>query len=70
MEDRCIFKSKQFDVVYKINNDHNCNLKVSVYLMECRVCSELCTGSTKTNFQARENHHKSFLVTKKYQNKP
>ena len=48
MKNTCTFKSKHFNEVYKINNDYNCNSKMAVYLIECRVCGEQYTGSTKT----------------------
>ena len=64
----CTFKSKYFNEVYKINNDYNCNSKMAVYLIECRVCGEQYTGSTKTKFRSRANNYKSthrkFIIKK------
>ena len=59
MKNTCTFKSKHFNEVYKINNDYNCNSKMAVYLIECRVCGEQYTGSTKTKFRSRANNYKS-----------
>ena len=59
MKNTCTFKSKHFNEVYKINNDYNCNSKMAVYLIECRVCGEQYTGSTKTRFRSRANNYKS-----------
>ena len=58
MKNTCTFKSKHFNEVYKINNDYNCNSKMAVYLIECRVCGEQYTGSTKTKFRSRANNYK------------
>ena len=58
MKNTCTFKSKHFNEVYKINNDYNCNSKLAVYLIECRVCGEQYTGSTKTKFRSRANNYK------------
>ena len=44
---------------YKINNDYKCNSKMAVYLIECRVCGEQDTGSTKSQFRSRANNYKS-----------
>ena len=59
MKITCTFKSKHFNEVYKINNDYNCNSKMAVYLIECRVCGEQYTGCTKTKFLSRANNYKS-----------
>ena len=68
MKNTCAFKSKHFNEAYKINNDYNCNSKMAVYLIECRVCGEQYTGSTKTKFRSRANNHKStrrkFIIKK------
>ena len=47
MKDTCTFKSKHLNEVYKINKKYNCNSKMAVYLIECEVCGEQYTGSTK-----------------------
>ena len=59
MADTYTFKSKRFDEAYKINNDYNCNSKMSIYLIECQVYGQQCIGSTKTKFWSRTNHYKS-----------
>ena len=68
MKNTCTFKSKHFNEVYKINNDYNCHSKMAVYLIECRVCGEQYTGSTKTKFRLRSNNYKSthrkFIIKK------
>ena len=48
-----------YNEVYTINNDYNCNSRMAVYLIECRVCGEQYTGSTKTKFLSRANNYKS-----------
>ena len=59
MKDKCTFKSKHLNKVHKINKKYNCNSKVAVYLIECEICGEQYTGSTKTKFRSRENNYKS-----------
>ena len=50
---------RYFNEVYKINNDYNCYSKMAVYLIECQVCGEQYTDSTKTKFWSRANNYKS-----------
>ena len=59
MKDTCTFKSKHLNEVHKINKKYNCNSKMAVYLIECEICGEQYTGSTKTKFRPRENNYKS-----------
>ena len=53
------FKSKHSSKVYQVNKNYNCNLKIVVYLIECRVCRKQYNGSTVTIFPARANKYKS-----------
>ena len=48
MKDTCTFKSKHFNEVHKINKKYNSNSKMAVYLIECEICGEQYTGSTKS----------------------
>ena len=68
MKNTCSFKSKHFKEVYKINNDYNSNSKMAFYLIECRICGEQYTGSTKTKFWLRANNytgtHRKFISKK------
>ena len=53
MKETRIFKSEHVDETHKLNKKYNFNLKVvAVYLIECKVCGEQCTGSTKTKFRS------------------
>ena len=54
MKDTCTFNNKHFDKVCKTNNAYNCNSKMAVYLIECWVCGEQYTDSTKTKFGSRQ----------------
>ena len=38
---------------------YNCNSKMAVCLIECEICGEQYTGSTKTKFRLRANTYKS-----------
>ena len=67
MKDKCTFKSKHLSGINKINNKYNCNSKMAVYLIECELCGEQYTGSTKTKFRSRENNYKS--TQRKFVNK-
>ena len=58
MKDTCTFKSKHLNDVHKINKKYNCNTKLAVYLIECEICGEQYTGSTK-KFRSRANNYKS-----------
>ena len=53
------FKSKHSNEVYQIKKNFNCNSKMVVYLIECRVCGKQYNGSTVTKFRARANNYKS-----------
>ena len=57
MKDTCTFKGKHLNEVYKINKKYNCNSKMAVYLIECEICGEQYTGSTKTKFRSRANNY-------------
>ena len=52
MKDTCTFKRKHLNEVHKINKKGNCNSKMAVYLIECEICGEHYTGSTKTKFRS------------------
>ena len=67
IKDTCTFKSKHLDEVHKINKKYNCNSKMAVYLIECQICSEQYTGSTKAKFRSRANNYKS--MQRKFMNK-
>ena len=43
----CIFKSKHLNEVHKINKKYHCNSKMAIYLIECEICGEQYSGSTK-----------------------
>ena len=62
MKDTCTFKSKHLNEVHKINKKYNCNSKMAVYLIECEICGEQYTGSTKTKFRSRANNYKSTQI--------
>ena len=49
------FKSKHSNEVYQIKKNFNCNSKMIVYLIECRVCGKQYNGSTVIKFCARAN---------------
>ena len=59
MKDTCTFKSKYLNEVHKIIKMYNCNSKMAVYWIECEICREQYTGSTKTKFRSRANNYKS-----------
>ena len=59
MKDMCTFKSKHLNEVHKIDKKYNCNSKMAVYLIECEICGEQYTGSTKAKFRSRANNYKS-----------
>ena len=59
MKGTCTFKSKHLNEVYKINKKYHCNSKMAVYLIECQICGEYYTGSTKIKFRSRANNYKS-----------
>ena len=67
MKDTCTFKSKHLNEVHKINKKYNYNSKMAVYLIECEICGEQHTGSTKTKFTSRANNYKS--TQRKFVNK-
>ena len=51
--------SKHSNEVYQIKKKFNCNSKMVVYLIECRVCSKQYNGSTVAKFRAISNNYKS-----------
>ena len=53
MKNTSTFKSKHSNEVYQIKKNFNCNSKMVVYLIECRVCGKQYNGSTATKFSAR-----------------
>ena len=67
IKDMCTFKSKHLNEVHKINKKYNFNSKTAVYLIECEICGEQYTGSTKTKFRSRANNYKS--TQRKFVNK-
>ena len=67
MKDTCTFKSKHLDEIHKINKKYNCNSKMAVYMIECNICCEQYTGSTKTKFRSRANSYKN--TQRKFMNK-
>ena len=59
MKNTSTFKSKHSKEVYQIKKNFNCNSKMVVYLMECRICGKQYNGSTVTKFRARANNYKN-----------
>ena len=59
MKNTSTFKSKHSNEVYQIKKNINCNTKIVVNLIECRVCGKQCNGSTVKRFRARANNYKS-----------
>ena len=59
MKNTSTFKSKHSNEVYQIKKNFNCNSKMVVYLIECKVCGKQYNGSTVTKFRARTNYYKS-----------
>ena len=59
MKNTSTFKSKHSNEVYQIKKNFNCNSKMVVYLIECRVCGKQYNGSTVTKIRARANNYKS-----------
>ena len=59
MKDTYNCKSKHLNEVHKIHKKYNCNSKMAVYLIECEICDEQCTGSIKTKFTSRATNYKS-----------
>ena len=53
------FRSKHSNEVYQIKKKLNCNSKMVVYLIVCRVCRKQYNSSTITKFRARANNYKS-----------
>ena len=67
IKDTCTLKKKHLNDVNKINKKYNCNSQVAVYLIECEICGEQYTGSTKIKFISRANNYKS--TQRKFVNK-
>ena len=67
MKNTGTFKSKYLNEVHKINKKCNCNSKMAVYFIECEICDEQYTGSTKTKFRSKANNYKR--TQKKFVNK-
>ena len=59
MKNKSTFKSKHSNEVYQIKKNFNCNSKMVVYLIECRICRRQYNGSTMTKFRTRANNYKS-----------
>ena len=67
MKDTSTFKSQHLNEVPKSTKEYHCNSKMAVYLIECEICGEQYTGSTKTKFRSRANNYKS--IQRKFVNK-
>ena len=67
IKDTCTFKSKHLDEIHKINKNYKFNSKMVVYLIECKICGEQYTGSTKTKFRYRANNYER--TQRKFMNK-
>ena len=65
MKDTCTFKSKHLDEIHKIKKKYKCKSKMAVHLIECQICGEKYTWSTK--FRSRANKYKS--TQQKFMNK-
>ena len=59
MKNTSTFKSKHSNAVYRIRKNCNCNSKMVIYLIECRVCGMQCNSSTVTKFCTTANNYKS-----------
>ena len=59
MKNTSTFKSKHSNEVYQIKKNVNCDSKMAVNLIECRVCGKQYNGNTVTKFRARNNKYKS-----------
>ena len=59
MKNTSTFQSKRSNKVHQLNKKFNCNSKMVVYLIECRVRRKQHNGSTVTKFRARVNISKS-----------
>ena len=71
IKDTCTFKSKHLDEIHKINKNYNCNSKMAVCLIECKICGEQYTGSAKTKFRSRANNYKcTQRIKRQFQSKP
>ena len=53
------FKSKHWNEICQIKKNFNCNSKIVVNLIECRVCGKQYNGSNMANVCARANSYKS-----------
>ena len=58
MKNTSTFKSKHSNDVYQIKKNFNCNSKMVVHLIECRICGKQYNGNTVTKFRARANYYK------------
>ena len=58
MKNTSTFESKHSNEVYQIKKTFNCNSKMVVYLIECRVCRKQYNGTTVIKFHARANNYK------------
>ena len=59
MKTTSTFKSKDSNEVYQLKKKFNCNTKIIVYLIKCRICGKQYNGSTVTKFGARASNYKS-----------
>ena len=60
MKNTSTFKSKHSNIQSLSNKQNsNCNSKMVVYLIECRVSGKQYNGSTATKFRRRANNYKS-----------
>ena len=58
MKNTSTFQSKHSSEVYQIKKNFNCNSKMVIHLIECRVRGMQYNGSTMTKFRARANNYK------------
>ena len=59
MKNTSIFKSIHSNEIYQKKKNVNCNSKMVVYLIGCRICGKQYNGSTVRKFRARANSYKS-----------
>ena len=59
MKSTSAFQSKYSNEVHQIKKNFNCNSKMALYLIECRVCGKQYHGSTATKFCAGANNYKN-----------
>ena len=45
-------------ILYSIKDNLNCNSKMSIYLVQCKICKKQYVGSASTKFRLRFNNYK------------